>query len=212
MDHSIYIGGVEGIDAVADGLRDVLQLPLERDEDDDDGVSFGWSDHDADCGLLLMDSRSHPAYPVSLSVEAWAPIEDERARRAKERAFADELYRALEASRCWNLLFEDDRGQTIARSQAATPPPPKTDPISITEFDPVGPVVITPGPEIHVHFECMPPSWAQPREFEDLDLGMEKAIGARVVQDDREHFIVPAPLDDTLARLVDFLRHYRDDH
>src|SRR5262245_41105162 len=67
-------------------------------------------------------------------------------------------------------------------------------------------------------FNFMPPSWVPESEYEDLgrcrdvDRSLAAAIGAPVLWDDREFFLIERPLPDTVARIKQFLVEFRRQH
>jgi hypothetical protein len=90
--------------------------------------------------------------------------------------------------------------------------------IKLTGFDPEGePLIRVMGDGgLHVVFEFMPPSYMPDEElddelgpFADFDKQMERAIGAPVVWDDREVFVISRPKPDTVERVRKFIQNYR---
>lgn len=90
--------------------------------------------------------------------------------------------------------------------------------IKLSEFDPDGEPSIrrTAEGRLWLCIEFMPPSWAP--EEERLELGrwqyfakdMERAIGVRVVWEDREWFRIDRPERDTVYLIQRFLREIRE--
>jgi hypothetical protein len=86
--------------------------------------------------------------------------------------------------------------------------------IRLSGFDPEGEpqVRVEPDGALCVVFSFMPPNDAAPEEddlFEHFEAEMGKALGVKVLREDREVFRVPTPRDDTMAKLTTFVRTCR---
>ncbi len=92
-----------------------------------------------------------------------------------------------------------------------------SEPVTVTlnGFDPNGEpeLTILEDGGLQLLFNFMPPSDAETPEeiscFDDFDVRLQTAIGASVVWEDRELFLIPNPNADTLARLKIFVESYR---
>jgi hypothetical protein len=86
--------------------------------------------------------------------------------------------------------------------------------VLVSGFDPDGePVVRTMADgSLQIHFEAMPPFFAEDAgieaEFDDFRAKIESATGCKVLQDDRELFIIQAPREDTALTLQKWLESY----
>lgn len=85
---------------------------------------------------------------------------------------------------------------------------------AIEGFDPEGDPelrVMSDG-SLELVFEFMPPSFVLEAgeddlaRFDDFDVRLAEAIGAEVLWEDREVFLIPAPGPDTIDRIREFLR------
>lgn len=84
----------------------------------------------------------------------------------------------------------------------------------VAGFDTGGEAVIRKMPDgsLWLILNTMPPSDAREGEedlFDRFDTHLQGAIGAPVIWDDRERFVIPAPADDTAARIKRFLQTCR---
>jgi hypothetical protein len=67
-------------------------------------------------------------------------------------------------------------------------------------------------------FNFMPPSWIPESEYVDLgrcrdfDRRLEAAIGAPVVWEDREFFLIQRPRPDTVEKIKRYLAEFRREH
>ena len=84
----------------------------------------------------------------------------------------------------------------------------------VAGFDTGGEAMIRKMPDgsLWLVLNTMPPSDARVGEedlFDRFDTHLQDAIGVPVIWDDRERFVIPAPADDTAARIVHFLQTCR---
>ena len=83
--------------------------------------------------------------------------------------------------------------------------------ILLSGFDPEGePIIRVMGNgSLIVVFEFMPPSWAEGGWLEGFEVEMANAVGADVLWDDREVFIIQNPAAESLNKLRAFVNSYR---
>ncbi len=88
--------------------------------------------------------------------------------------------------------------------------------ISVSGFDPDGEPVIKKWSDgsIWIHFEAMPPFFSEDdgteSNFDNFDTTTQDAIGATVVREDREVFVIDTPNANTAAMAKAWLESYHD--
>lgn len=86
--------------------------------------------------------------------------------------------------------------------------------ITLEGFDPEGEpeIRIMGNGSLELVFNFMPPTWAEenPEAFDDFDVQLSEALDLEVLWEDREFFLIAEPKEDTVARIREFLEHYRD--
>lgn len=106
-------------------------------------------------------------------------------------------------------------GKPPAVPQQGAPEPTVVERISVSGFDHEGEPVIKKFSDgtISIHFEAMPPFFAEDEgtesEFEGFETTIQKALGVPVRRDDREVFTITNPKPDTAKKAKAWLEAYR---